>query len=288
MARKKLGEMLVEAGVLSEQGLRIALNEHKRWGGTLGRTLVEMKLLSEAELVRVLSVQLNLPAVDLDTLQIPSAVLDQISGELAEQHNIVPFAQQMKFLDVAMSDPTNLGIIDELRIRTQLNIRPYLAGPKMIERAIAKHYRRGFGRVLRRDGEVPLETGDMISLAPAGPRHARPDTAEIEAARRREGLRPAPPRPVRTAALDAPPLGAPITAPLGDDYDVPFTPPPTDISTLVPPARGHRDAEIDVLQERISTLEALVARDEDVLRKLLALLVEKGVATREEILDAIR
>jgi type IV pilus assembly protein PilB len=291
MARKKLGEMLVEAGVLSEQGLRIALNEHKRWGGTLGRTLVEMKLLSEAELVRVLSLQLNLPTIDLDTIQIPSAVLDQISGELAEQHNIVPFAQQMKFLDVAMSDPTNLGIIDELRIRTQLNIRPYLAGPKMIERAIAKHYRRGFGRVLRRDAEVPLETGDVISLAPAGPRHARPDTAEIEAARRREGLRPAPPRPARTAALDAPPttpLGPPIAVPLGDDYDVPFTPPPTDISSLVPPPRGNRDAEIDVLQERISTLEALVARDEDVLRKLLALLVEKGVATREEILDAIR
>jgi type IV pilus assembly protein PilB len=283
MPRKKLGEMLVEAGVLSEQGLRLALLEHRRWGGTLGRTLVEMKLLSEAELVRALSQQLNLPAVDLDTLEIHPTVLELVPGELAEQYNIVPFAQPMKFLDVAMSDPTNLGIIDELRIRTQLNIRPYLAGPKMIERAIAKHYHRGFGRLVRRAPDVSLETGDMIALGASGRQRGRPDTAELDAAYRREGLRPAP-RASRPPLIDAPP-----TPPPADDaeesFDVSLTPPPTDVGVLL---HGHRDAEIDALQERISTLEALVARDEDVLRKLLALLVEKGVATREEILEAIR
>jgi hypothetical protein len=282
MARKKLGEMLVEAGVLSEQGLRMALNEQKRWGGTLGRTLVEMKMLSEAELVRVLSLQLNLPTVDLDTVEIDAAVLDLLPGELAEQYNIVPFAQPMKFLDVAMSDPTNLSIIDELRIRTQLNIRPYLAGPKMIERAIAKHYRRGFGRLQQRDRDLSLETGDTVSLSSGGPRHARPGTDEIEAARRREGLRPSP-RAARPASFEVP-----LTPTPSDSFEVPFTPLPADVADFGTPPRRNRDAEIDALQERISTLEALVARDEDVLRKLLALLVEKGVATREEILEAIR
>jgi type IV pilus assembly protein PilB len=283
MPRKKLGEMLVEGGVLTEQGLRMALNEQRRWGGTLGRTLVDMKLLTEAELVRVLSMQLKLPTVDLDTVEIHSTVLDLVPGELAEQYAIVPFAQPMKFLDVAMADPTNLGIIDELRIRTQLNIRPYLAGPKMIERAVAKHYRRGFGRVLRREPDVSLDTGDMISLGASGPRGDRPDASEIEAARRREGLRPAP-RVVRPSPIDVPP-----TPPPGDDgIDVGFTPPPTDLADFGVLPRGNRDAEIDALQDRISNLEALVARDEDVLRKLLALLVEKGVATREEILEAIR
>jgi len=270
MARKKLGEMLVEAGVLSEQGLRMALNEQRRWGGTLGRTLVDMKLVSEVELVRVLSMQLNLPTVDLDAIEIHSTVLDLVPGELAEQYSLVPFAQPMKFLDVAMADPTNLGIIDELRIRTQLNIRPYLAGPKMIERALAKHYRRGFGRMIRRQGEVPLDiAGDTVSLG-GGPQHERPDDAEIEAARRREGLRPAPKK------TRPPPLEVPIAPPPGPDV------------LVGPPPLVNRDAEIDALQDRISNLEALVARDEDVLRKLLSLLVEKGVATREEILEAIR
>jgi type IV pilus assembly protein PilB len=278
MPRKRLGEMLVEAGVLSEQGLRMALNEQKRWGGTIGRTVVDMKLVSESELVRVLAQQLTLPTVDLDNLDIHPTVLDLVPAELADHHCIVPFAQPMKFLDVAMADPTNLGIIDELRIRTQLNIRPYLAGPKMIERAIAKYYRRIFGKALRRS-DVPLETaGDTVPLTITGNR-PRPDADEIEAARRREGLVQAPRRPT--------PLGVPTAAPQAAHQP----PPPIDaLGVLGPPGAGpaSRDAEIDALQERISKLEALVARDESVLRKLLGLLVDKGIATREEILERLR
>lgn len=276
MARKKLGEMLVEAGVLEEQGLRMALGEQRRWGGTLGRILIDMKLLSEPELVQALAQQLHLPTVDLDGLEIHPTVLELVPGELAEQHGIVPFAQPMKFLDVAMTEPTNLGIIDELRIRTQLNIRPYLAGPKMIERAIAKHYRRGFGRpLMRRDADIPLETtGDIISVS--GVSRTRPSTEEIDAARRREGLRPT--RPTRAPGLDihAPQEGSAAAAP----------------AQVGPPAVStrdvERDAEISALQGRISRLEALVERDESVLRKLLALLVEKNVATRDEILERLK
>ncbi len=270
MARKKLGEMLVAAGVLEEQSLRMALNEQRRWGGTLGRILVDMKLIGEAELVSVLSQQLNLPTVDLDDLAIHPTVLELVPGELAEQHGLVPFAQPMKFLDVAMTEPTNVGIIDELRIRTQLNIRPYLAGPKMIERALAKHYRRGFGRtMLRRETEIPIDTaGDIVSIGPAT--RTRPNTEEIDAARRRDGLAPRAQRPTRSG-LD---LHAPA--------------PSTSSTPSLPPSISTRDAEIDALQDRILRLESLVERDEEVLRKLLALLVEKGVATREEILERIR
>jgi hypothetical protein len=68
----------------------------------------------------------------------------------------------------------------------------------------------------------------------------------------------------------------------------PLTPPPAlDLDPMAPTA-SNRNAEIDALQDRISKLESLLARDEEVLRKLLALLVEKGVATREEILERIR
>jgi hypothetical protein len=256
MARKKLGEMLVEAGVLSERGLTMALNEQRRWGGTLGRLVVDLKLVSEPELVRVLAQQLSLPTIDLDRMAIHQTVLDLVPSELAQQHNVLPFAQPMKFLDVAMADPTNLGLLDELRIRTQLNIRSYLAGPKMIERAIAKHYGRGFGYVHRPDIAIPMETGDMIaSDAPARP---IPSSERIH--------------PGRLALSRAP---VPVLDPYGDDSGPAIAP-------------TTRDAEIDALQGRISTLETLIARDEEVLRKLLALLVEKGVATREEILERIK
>ena len=270
--RKKIGEMLIEAGVLSEQSLRMALAEQRRWGGTLGRTLVEMKVISESELVRVLSVQLGLEAVDLDKTAIHPTVLELVPGEFAEQNNVVPFAQPMKFLDVAMAEPTNIGVIDELRIRTQLNIRPYLAGPKAIERAIAKHYRRGFGRMVSRaavEVSMPVEGLDVLSPSESGSQLRRvPEPEEIDAARRREGM-------ARPRATRPPPLEQQMSQHAA-------------VGHVGPPPVGTRDAEIDALQDRISRLEALVERDEAVLRKLLALLVDKNVATRDEILERIR
>jgi type IV pilus assembly protein PilB len=229
MARKKLGEMLIDAGALTEAGLRQALAEQRRWGGTLGRTLVEMKLVREDDLLAVLSRQFAVPVIDLDRLAIPQAVLELVPGDLAQELSVVPFAQPMKFLDVAMADPTNLGVIDELRIRTQLNIRPHLAGPKNLERALGKYYQRGFALSHAQSGSIEI---DVLGNSP-----------ELIS----EGIRPSP----RT------------------------TPAP-------------RGTEIEALQARMSVLESLVARDEEVLRKLLALLVAKNIATRDEILDAIR
>ena len=239
MARKKLGEMLIEAGVLDEARLRSALADQRRWGRSLGKTLVEMRLIAEDELVRVLGKQLGLPAIDLDRITVPDSVTSLIPDELARQHQIVAFSAQMKFLDVAMVDPTNLGVIDELRIRTQMNIRPYLCGPRMIERALAKYH----GGTQRSDIAIAIEMPDVLDPS-APPQVEQRITNEL------------PRRPSRTV-------------------------PP-------PPLSGHtRDDEIDALQARISRLEALVERDEAVLRKLLALLVDKGVATREEIVERL-
>jgi len=236
MARKRIGEILIEAGVLDEAGLRAALVEQKRWGGQLGRILVEMNLVSENLLVKALSHQLTFPTVELMQQTFDPTILDLVPGDLAEQHNIVPFRVEGKFLDVAMSDPTNLGIIDELRIRTQLNVRPYIAGPRAIEKALAKFYGRGLGYIAR--SRTASAQGRVADSAGGDPASA--------AAR-------------RAAAFS---LGGPP----GDE----------------------RTAEVRALQERISKLEALLARDEDVLRKVLGLLVEKGVATREEILERIK
>lgn len=253
MARKRIGEILTQAGVLDSAGLRAALTEQRRWGGPLGRILVDMKLVSEDALVRALSQQLNFPVVNIDKLRIAPEVLELVSGDLAEQHGIVPFNLEGKFLDVAMSDPTNLGIIDELRIRTQLNVRPYLAGPKAIERALARCYGRGMGLMNmgiggQSDTDIPIiEDGLDLDAPTTG---ARAGGAELGASQRRANL--------------------------------------MELTSGKKVGADERDAEIRSLQERIQRLEALITRDEDVLRKLLGLLVDKGIATRDEILERIK
>lgn len=229
MARKRLGEMLVEAGLLDAVGLRRALVEQRRWGGQLGTILVDLRLVGEEALVSTLSRQLNFPVVRLDEIEPTEEVLALVPEELAERHRMVPFNVEGKFLDVAMSDPTNLGIIDELRIRTQLNVRTYLSGPKSIERALTKFY----GIVSQQSVGLSFQPRD-----------------------------------------------------LDDDFDVDIddgTESDDDSSPL-----SERASEIRSLQDRISTLEALVTRDEDVIRKLLGLLVDKGIASREEILERIK
>jgi type IV pilus assembly protein PilB len=255
MARKRLGEILVQAGVLDASGLRAGLSEQRRWGGPLGRILIDMKLISEDVLVQALAQQLNFPTVAIEGMEIPAEVVGLISGEIAEQFSVVPFAVNGKFLDVAMSDPTNLGVVDEVRIRTQLNVRPYLAGPKAIERTIAKVYGRGMASA-GWDPRAGTSQSRSITFAPHG------------------GIE-----------LDMADPGKPLEVVRGSEHEVAE-------AGLLPSAGSQRpqtrDREIAALQERISRLESLVQRDEDVLRKLLSLLIEKGVATREEVLERIR
>ncbi len=264
MTRKKLGEMLIEAGVLDELSLRSALADQRRWGRTLGRTLVEMKLVEEPVLVEVLAKQLNVDAVDLDQLVIPPDVLRLVPPELARQAHIMPFKTIMKFLDIAMGDPTNMGLVDELRIRTQLNIRPFLCGPRQIERNIAKYYGDGS----KAEIVIPFDSPDSLELQTPSP--APPRTATRQ--------------PASTNA----PANVPAPAPSRTTSDI-IRPYPR---TMPPPAADAppnviRDAEINALQVRISKLEALVERDEAVLKRLLALLIEKGVATRDEIVERL-
>jgi len=263
MARKRLGEILMQAGVLDQAGLRAALSEQRRWGGHLGRILIDMKMVTEDALVQALSHQLNFPVVNISETDIAPEVLDLVPADLAERYAIIPFNLDGKFLDVAMSDPTNLGVIDELRIRTQLNVRSYLAGPKAIERALARYYGRGHAG-------LPYDVSNPRSRQNASAEHfpASVDVIELDTS---GGRQQAPPTPSASAMrargieLSQPPRHSPETSP----------------GTI-------RDAEVATLQARIQKLEQLVERDENVLRKLLVMLIEKGVCTREEILERIK
>ena len=232
--------MLIDAGLLSEQALRVALKEQQRYGGSLGRTLVELKLIGEAELVGVLGQQLKVGTIDLDTIEISQSVLAHVTADFADLYGVVPFAQPMKFLDVAMIDPTNTTVIDELRTRTKLNIRPALAGPKMIERAIGKYYGRGFSRFY---GDIPLalEDGPVLEVEKSDNEPKLDDLIVEER---------------------APPTPAPAAP----------KPPP------IP--RSAASAETAALERRIAELEARVAKQDALIEKLVTALVDHGMADR--------
>src|SRR5689334_9653738 len=108
-SKKRLGQILVEAGVISEAQLQSVLAQQKRWGGRLGQTLIEMGLVKEKQLVQALSTQLGIPSVDLDKHPISPDVNRWLKAELAEKYAVFPLGcdRRGRVLHLATTEPTN-------------------------------------------------------------------------------------------------------------------------------------------------------------------------------------
>lgn len=151
-----LGELLLKAGVITEQQLKTALAEQKKWGGKLGSVLVDLNFLDEDMLVKALSKQLGLPRVDFSGLVVSKEALSKLDAEFAERQQVLPisFNATKNQLVVAMADPRNLEILDQLGFKTGLKVHAAIAGEKALASAIREFYfSDAFG------GDEQAETG---------------------------------------------------------------------------------------------------------------------------------
>lgn len=138
MSRKRLGELLTDLGLIDESLLRTALAKQRAWNKRLGETLVQMGVLSDRQLAGVLSGQLNMPAVDLGARTIDPRLARHLGEEFCRRNECLPFAYHEKgrFLDLAMGNPLNLEVFEQIRVRMQCNPRPYVVGPVALRDAI--------------------------------------------------------------------------------------------------------------------------------------------------------
>jgi hypothetical protein len=144
--RQKLGELLVQAGVLDEVKLNAALSEQQRWGGRLGRILVSMSFLTEDAIAEALSEQLNIPRTNFSSLNVPAWVTQKIDIDFARANSLCPerISSDGKSIVIAMADPINVMSIDEIMHRTGMRVRSTLAGERAIDRAIGMVYGADF------------------------------------------------------------------------------------------------------------------------------------------------
>lgn len=140
--RIRLGELLLRAGVITEDQLRTALAEQKKWGGKLGSLLVDMNFLDEDLLVKALSKQLGLPRVDFNGLVIDDNALAKIEPSFAEQHQVIPISLDVGkgMLVVAMSDPDKLDLVDEIAFKTGCRVKVAICGERALAAVIREKY----------------------------------------------------------------------------------------------------------------------------------------------------
>ncbi len=146
MARKRLGEMLLEAGVIDEHKLHAALGHQRKWGGRLGQALVDLKLATEAQIVEALSQKFGYEVVKPEALE-PNPHLESalklLPREFAQKANLVPFQADSGTISVAMSDPANIAVVDEIRFRTGRRVKIVLGGDRELAEAVKRLYFAG-------------------------------------------------------------------------------------------------------------------------------------------------
>jgi type IV pilus assembly protein PilB len=140
--KRRLGEILVTAGLITDAQLKAALAEQRKWGGKLGRTLVEMGFVDEPSMVAALSHQLRLPAIDLDVVPLPHDVVQHLRVDIAERYGVFPVGCDPvhKTLQLATSDPTNAEAFKELAFYTGMRVHPQVSTGSGIDRAIRRYY----------------------------------------------------------------------------------------------------------------------------------------------------
>ncbi len=138
---KRLGDLLLESGLLTEEQLLHAVTEQQASGELLGAALVRLGYVSEETLLHHLEQQLRLPLVDLDALSIDEQVLTYIKEDTARKYSALPLAiEGRSTLIVAMADPLNVAALEDLRFHCGMFIQPVLARPSAILEAIERYY----------------------------------------------------------------------------------------------------------------------------------------------------
>jgi type IV pilus assembly protein PilB len=138
---KRLGEVLLENGLLTQGELDRALDEQKRQRRPLGQVLLSLGIVDEKALARVLSLHFNVPLVDFSRARVQKDALALIPESYAREHTILPIRLEKDELDVATVDPGDLALFAELKVLTRMRIKPLLGVRSEIEQAITQSYR---------------------------------------------------------------------------------------------------------------------------------------------------
>ena len=245
--KRRLGELLIEAGAIDETHLKTALAEQRKWGGKLGRVLVDMGFIDEVSMGQVLAQQLHLEVIDLDTANLSPRVVDHLRLDLAERYGVFPvkYDAALKAVHLATPDPTNTETLKEIEFALNQRVVPVVATASSIDRAV-RHYYYG-------ENVVASPVATVVGIQEA--------TFDLEQ-QFEGGPPPKPSGPRRSAPRPVPPQ------------------PPNAVETEL-------RQEIALLREQVEALEQSSTSQLRAVRSLLEILMEAGLVSRDEYLSRL-
>lgn len=142
--KKRIGEILLEEGSISEEKLEEAIKHQARVGGKLAEKFIELGFINEATLLKALSKQYNVPCADLTKMKLEKTIIDRISPDVAKKHHVIPLVEKesdgRKTLFLGIWDLSNMLAISDVEFFTNSAVKPVIAAISQIDAAIGKYY----------------------------------------------------------------------------------------------------------------------------------------------------
>ena len=165
IAKRKLGEILVAAGKITEEQLNYVLNKQGVVGKKIGQILVDEKMVSEDDMINAIVAQTGIQKVDLSEVELDKKAIKMVSQNLCQKHDLAPFGFNQSKIKVALADPLNIFAIDDVSISTGLDVEVYIASIKDIRRFVEVNY--SSEQVTMAAEELLKETMENKNIGPA-------------------------------------------------------------------------------------------------------------------------
>jgi type IV pilus assembly protein PilB len=169
--KERIKEILIREKILSQQDLARGLEEQSKSGGDLSSILVRMKLINEEQLTYLLSEGLHLPVINISRLKIDPQVATSVPVDILKKYQILPISRLGDTLALAMADPLNIFVIDNVQALTGLTIAPVIGRSRDIQEAIEQYCMpksdESFNRIIKdikdaEEVELVTETSEKL------------------------------------------------------------------------------------------------------------------------------
>jgi type IV pilus assembly protein PilB len=136
----RIGELLLKEKRITPEQLQEALNYQRQHGGKLGFNLIKLGYVKDDEITALLSKQYGVPSIALGSFDVDGAVVKLVPAETAQKYQIIPLSRSGATLTIAMTDPTNVFAMDDIKFMTGYNVEPVVASETAVIDAIQKYY----------------------------------------------------------------------------------------------------------------------------------------------------